>query len=350
MPRTASPGSEDRRSRRLRWATLVAGGATALTPLVAVPLVAEAASTPVVRWSDTDVRVGVKVVATVDPGSLPRGTSPVLQRKFPDAWREADGRARRTDAGLRLRVPTDQYGRFRYRVVATSRSGVVSASPSSPVAVRPTYDPRGRRRHYEFLDAQRIRWDSCRVVRWKFNGDLAPRRGLKQVKAAVRRIHAASGIEFVYAGRSDRKANPYGKHIAGAAVVIGWRSAQTFRRRVHSTQVVGLAGQQYVGGYRDAQGPVSRTTQGGVILNAGHRLATGFGRGTTWGEVIVHELGHVMGLGHIGAPTQVMYFSTTGRDANLGAGDLNGLRQLGDTRGCLQRTSGRATTGSRLSR
>ena len=36
--------------------------------------------------------------------------------------------------------------------------------------------------------------------------------------------------------------------------------------------------------------------------------------------------------------------------SELGAGDLNGLRQLGDTRGCLERTSARATQGSALSR
>jgi hypothetical protein len=274
----------------------------------------------------------------------------VLQRRFPDGWRVADDTAKRTDAGLRLRVPTDQYGRFTYRVAARGRDGVVSVSGSQRVRVRTGYDPRGRKRQHEFLFGQRARWDSCRAVRWKFNGDLAPRHGLRQVKAAVRRIHAATGIELEYAGRSERRSNPYGDHIPGAAVVIGWRSARTFERRTGSTQVVGLAGQRVVTGYRDAQGTVYRTHQGGVILNAGHRLDPGFGKGITWGEVIVHELGHVMGLAHAQARTQVMYFSTTGYDADLGAGDLHGLRQLGDTRGCLERTAARATYASRLTR
>ena len=86
------------------------------------------------------------------------------------------------------------------------------------------------------------------------------------------------------------------------------------------------------------------------MLNASFDLESGFGRGVTWGEVIVHELGHIMGLDHVGSSKQVMYYSTTGFTANLGAGDLTGLRQLGDTRGCLRRTAGRATTGTALSR
>jgi hypothetical protein len=349
MPPAHSSRPTSRRSRRQRWVALVAGTAAGLTPLVGVP-VADAAPTPTVHWSDSHVRAGAKVVATVEPRSLPRRTFPVLQRRFSDGWRVADRTATRTGDGLRLRVPSDQYGRFTYRVVARGAAGVVSVSDAQRVRVRPAYDPRGRKRSFRFLAARRARWDSCRTVRWTFNGDLAPRRGLRQVKAAVRRIHAATGIELEYVGRSERKANPYGDHVPGAAVIIGWRSARVFREYAGSPQVVGLAGQRFVSGYRDGEGRVDRTTQAGVILNAGHRLDRGFGRGTTWGEVIVHELGHVMGLGHAPARKQVMYFSTTGYDANLGAGDLTGLRRLGDTRGCLRRTSSRAAVGSALTR
>ena len=349
MPPALTSRPTSRRSRRRRWGALVAGAAVGVAPLVTVP-VAEA-SAPTVHWSDTRVRAGTKVVATVEPRSLPRKASPLLQRRFPDGWRVADDTARRTDAGLRLRVPTDQYGRFTYRVVARNRAGVVAVSESRRARVRPAYHPRGRERQYRFLDpSRRARWDSCRAVTWTFNGNRAPRRGLRQVKAAVRRIHAATGIEFDYVGRSDRKANPYGDGVPGARVIIGWRGARAFRQYVGSPQVVGLAGQRFVSGYRDAGGRVDRTTQAGVILNAGHRLGSGFGRGATWGEVIVHELGHVMGLGHAPARKQVMYSSTTGYNAKLGAGDLTGLRQLGDTRGCLHRTSSRAAWGSGLAR
>ena len=72
------------------------------------------------------------------------------------------------------------------------------------------------------------------------------------------------------------------------------------------------------------------------------QLDRGFGRGYTWGEVIIHEIGHVLGLSHVDARKQVMYFQTIRRDATWGAGDLRGLRKVGDSRGCLTRIPARA--------
>jgi hypothetical protein len=47
--------------------------------------------------------------------------------------------------------------------------------------------------------------------------------------------------------------------------------------------------------------------------------------------VILHELGHVMGLEHVDDPTQLMY-PEIGSPAGLAAGDLNGLYELSHAR------------------
>ena len=44
--------------------------------------------------------------------------------------------------------------------------------------------------------------------------------------------------------------------------------------------------------------------------------------------MILHELGHVMGLEHVDDPVQLMY-PEIGAPDGLAAGDLNGLYQLG---------------------
>lgn len=45
--------------------------------------------------------------------------------------------------------------------------------------------------------------------------------------------------------------------------------------------------------------------------------------------VILHELGHLVGLDHVTAPKQVMYPETQLVSTSLGAGDLTGLSLLG---------------------
>lgn len=318
-----------------------AGLALALTCLApGLTATASAQPRPHVAWSDTSVTAGTNVKVLVSRGAVPRRGKAVLQRRYPDGWSAADRHAKEVRHGYRLDVPTEQFGKFVYRVVVRTDAGRVSVSKPKDVRIRPPYDPRGRKRAYRYLGDQRARWNSCSEIEWTFNPRHAPRHGLKQVKAGIRRIHAATGLEFDYQGRTSDAANPLGDHVRGADVVIGWRSKRTFRR-YGGARVVGVGGSRSSSGYRDSQGRTSKIVQGGVILNAGFDLRSGFGRGVTWGEVIIHEVGHVVGMGHSPASNQIMYYSTTRYDASWGAGDLAGLRTLGDTRGCLHRTNGR---------
>ena len=85
-------------------------------------------------------------------------------------------------------------------------------------------------------------------------------------------------------------ATAYGRHLRGADVIVGWRNRgyAPFRR----PGAVGVGGNRFVTGYREADGTrVSRAVRGGVVLDAGRigRLTNGFGRGYTWGEVLMHE-------------------------------------------------------------
>lgn len=52
-------------------------------------------------------------------------------------------------------------------------------------------------------------------------------------------------------------------------------------------------------------------------------------------NLLMHELGHVMGLDHVRTPTQVMYHRVSTR-THWGAGDLAGLRSLGRPAECAQ--------------
>jgi hypothetical protein len=332
--------------RRSLAALVVAALATPL--LTAPPAQARA---PRVTWSDTTVVAGEPVRVTVDPTTRPKGSKLVLQRSYLDRWRRVDDTTERTRDGLALDVPTAQYGTFDYRVIAKDGRKVVATSRTREVTVSPSWDPVGRPRQHRLTeggDGHKIRWDPCAgPITWTFNPDHMPHHGRKQLRAGFRRIERATGLHFEYAGTTGQKPNPFGTEIRnGADLIIGWRTARDYRLFRHQPQVVGEGGNTHRYGYREADGTrASRAISGGVVLNASRdrKLDEGFGRGYTWGEVIVHEIGHVLGLGHIGARTQVMYFQTIRRDANWGAGDLRGLTKVGNSRGCLTRTPQRAT-------
>ena len=336
---------DPRLRRAATWATATVVACAVTAPLA--PPSATAASSPEVRYSDRNVVAGATVKAVVRKSSRPAGTKLVLQRRHLDKWRAADKRASETKKGYVLVVPTDQFGKFTYRVVAKADNGnVVSRSDESTVTVRPPYEPLGRRKQHAFADRPRVRWDSCREIRWTFNPRKSPRKALRQVRKGLHRIHLATGLEFDYVGKTDQKPNPYGNNVDGADVIIGWRTAKDFRPFAQHRGTVGLGGNTYYSGYQEADGsPVNLAVQGGVVLNASMRdkLDNGFGKGATWGEVIIHELGHVMGLAHAGARKQIMYYAMRPRDASWGAGDLGGFRRLGDVRGCVQRTPARHT-------
>jgi len=75
---------------------------------------------------------------------------------------------------------------------------------------------------------------------------------------------------------------------------------------------------------------------GGVVVDAGARLSGGFGKGKTIGALLLHEIGHAMGLDHAGATSQIMYPSLqSGFRGRYEAGDLAGLHALGAEQGCL---------------
>lgn len=331
--------------------------AALVTAALAIPLLAAPpahAVTPRVAWSDTTVLAGATVRATVDPQTRPKGTTLTLQREYLDGWRRADGTAERTRRGFVLDVPTDQYGTFDYRVIATKGRRVVAASRTRAVQVRPSYDPvgrAGRHRLTEGGDGRRIRWNPCAgAIAWTFNPDHAPTRALRQLKSGFNRVSRATGLEFEYAGTTDQKPNAFGRNIRnGADVIVGWRTARDYDLFADHPQVVGEGGNTHSYGFQEGDGRrVSKAVSGGVVLNASRdrRLDNGFGRGYTWGEVIIHEIAHVLGLSHTPSRTQVMYFQTIRRDADWGAGDLRGLSKVGDRRGCLTRAPSRAAAGA----
>lgn len=180
------------------------------------------------------------------------------------------------------------------------------------------------------------RWDPCSPVGYVVNPAFAPQTARADLAEALRRIAAVTGLRFVDEGDTDEQPSRgraayqpdrYGERWA--PLLVSWARAGSSDVGVGG----GAKGVALTVAVPGQAGPSILTGQ--VVLDADQRLASGFGPGSTEGEVLLHELAHAVGLGHVDNPTQVMYYRTTNSESEFGAGDRAGLAALGAGAGCL---------------
>ncbi|ALE07894.1 hypothetical protein AL755_15885 [Arthrobacter sp. ERGS1:01] len=197
---------------------------------------------------------------------------------------------------------------------------------------------------YDFIDGDSkenfVAYDPCRPIHYVTRPDNAPAGGRALITQAVAAASKASGLVFIDDGdttegdskdRSPYQPDRYGKRWA--PVLIVWATAAeqpqfAMSAGVDAKNVVGLGGSQAILG--DAGSEVFVT--GDVQLNApalDETLAGPKGAALA-GAVIEHELGHVLGLGHVQDPTQLMYEQSRDNVTGYAAGDLTGLARLGE--------------------
>jgi hypothetical protein len=204
------------------------------------------------------------------------------------------------------------------------------------VATAGTADPAG----FSFKEVhpatgQPVRFDPCTPVGYVVNSSHAPSGALSDVHAALAKTSQATGIEFVYEGLTDEvpdvdrpplQPDLYGRRWS--PVLVAWTPGDASLFREHG---VGVAANSFVANDR---GRLVYVT-GIIVMNSDQELSNGFGAGRTWGKVILHEAGHLVGLGHVDNPAEVMNPSLVSSPASWGVGDLAGLRRLGSLAGCV---------------
>jgi hypothetical protein len=196
-----------------------------------------------------------------------------------------------------------------------------------------------------------VRFDPCQPVHYVMNPADAPATGVADVREAFARLGAATGITFVDDGTTDeisRRGPTDAARYPGrwAPILVVWAHRSGGRPDV---EVVGSgfpyrAGEVLVSGTLtlNVDAVVNRVRNTPVPGGFGSGGGAGVGaigaEGVTWGRVILHELAHVMGLGHTRDRDQLMYPDTaeqTAHTTEYRSGDRQGLRLVGRNAGCI---------------
>jgi len=208
-----------------------------------------------------------------------------------------------------------------------------------------------------------MRFNPCQPIHYVTSGARAGSADRADLAEALARVSEATGVEFVHDGEvPDDPGLP-----ARPAVVTGPDGARW--APVH----IAWVGQDAIGRARALAPPgggqpgASTTTvpdigipgaglpveSGGVhvtgllLLNVdavsdlrtGAAMPHGFGRGPSWGRVLLHELGHLLGLGHVQSTANLMHHQLgahTSPSATFGTGDRIGLDAVGRKAGCIE--------------
>jgi hypothetical protein len=225
-------------------------------------------------------------------------------------------------------------------VVVLTLSAILAAGliPIVPNLVHPAASGTAR---YTFIlqhDGGGVRWNPCEPIHYVVNLGGAPEGSLEDVQESVRRITAATGIAFAYDGLSDEvpmegraayQPDRYGDRWA--PVLIAWvaPSQTDIPFQKDGETAAGVASPQLPrGGFDEIY------VSGWAAINVNDSNPPGFDRYGEQGLVVLHELSHVMGMGHVKQWGELMEPSGGGV-TDFGPGDREGLELLGRSQGCL---------------
>jgi hypothetical protein len=173
-----------------------------------------------------------------------------------------------------------------------------------------------------------VTYTSCRPIQVAVYPAGGPPGAFELARAAVSRAASASGLQLVvigpYGGAAPNWNFEAGPVMADDPISISWQDGDAIAEL--TDEVAGLGGSRYVDNPRGAR----RLVAGTVALSRDYyRYLDEVGDRDEQLAVLLHELGHVLGLDHVDNPDELMNEENLGLTA-YGPGDLAGLRRLGN--------------------
>jgi hypothetical protein len=224
-------------------------------------------------------------------------------------------------------------GRGSLTILGDARPTASGPDADEPLGV-PPYVPDAD--SYQFMQTQRggepVAYDPCRRISVVINLDNAPPGGEAVVRSALDQVSSATGLVFELEGATDEPIRPerpafqsdrYGDRWA--PVLIAWSDA------VDMPELDGVAG---IGGSTSVT-PLGEQeavyVTGTVALRASvfDNLLLGVGGAQIAEGLVLHELGHLVGLAHVDDQSQLMHGEGHPGIVGFADGDRAGLAELG---------------------
>jgi len=190
---------------------------------------------------------------------------------------------------------------------------------------------------YAFLTTQPgsdepVTWDPCRAIRYAINPTGGPAQAEKMVRAAIATVSRLTGLVFQDTGTTDDRPlwgerQSWLPRPASYDVLVSWATATEVPELAGRT--AGIGGSASVGLDRGRM----RFVSGGATLDTDAFREIGLRPDARAQQraIVLHELGHVVGLGHVDDPRELMNRENEGLHT-FGPGDRAGLVKVGSGR------------------
>ncbi|MBE7325255.1 hypothetical protein IEQ44_11375 [Nocardioides sp. Y6] len=180
---------------------------------------------------------------------------------------------------------------------------------------------------YAFMQTQRgsddpVGYDPCRVIEVEINPDGAPAQHDALVDTGLARVSAATGLRFERVGTTGRRPSFDTVSPRRSPVLIAWATLDEVPEL--AGDIAGLAGSVSWG-----QPGQMRYVTGTVALDRDYFDSLGPADLPMAQAVVDHELGHLVGLGHVDDPNELMHEDSLQR-WTYGPGDREGMARLGN--------------------
>jgi hypothetical protein len=195
---------------------------------------------------------------------------------------------------------------------------------SEPLALPPSVGTSGPHEFLQTVDGQPVRYDPCAPIHVQVNPRTAVEGADEMLAQSLDSISAATGLTFVDDGYTDDPPSKDRGRAPGSRgpVLVAWSDPDEVEDLEGS--VAGIGGSTSTRGSRWFD--TGAVTLDGPQLDQLLRAPGGFSAARA---VLLHELGHLVGLGHVDAEGELMQPRGEPGLVDWGPGDREGLAALG---------------------